>query len=395
MLRVVFWASVAVVVYTYLGYPLLIHLLAKARPAGSTTVSPEPSAAPSVTLIIPAHNEERWIERKIENTLTLDYPRDRMQILVASDGSTDKTVGIAQRYARQGVEVAHFPDRAGKTATLNRAVPEARGEILAFTDANALLNPDAIQRIILHFADPEVGGVAGNRTCVGTGSSATEGEGLYWRYEAWIKRSESRLHSCLGAYGQLFAVRRRLFPHVPAVSDDFSIPMKILVSTGARIVFEPRAVARIPAAATLRQEWERKVRSHVALLYDISHVRAGLNPLKSPIWWEFWSHHVLRIIVPWAMVAALAASPWLWNSGLVYRAAILGEIFFYLAVGMGALLARGGRRKNPLYPCFYFAFSNAAIVLSWLRWIGGRDPYAWQRTERAVPPHPPAGKSRA
>ena len=394
MVKILFWTAVAVVFYTYAGYPILVDWASRLRrrradalPAGGV------AELPLLTLIIPAHNEERWIARKIENTLALEYPQERREILVVSDGSTDKTVEVARQYAQQGVEVADFAKRAGKTAALNRAVALAQGEILVFTDANALLDPGALQCLIPHFSEPQVGGVAGNRACVETSSSSTEGEGLYWRYETWIKRSESRLHSCLGAYGQIFAVRRRLFPYVPAVSDDFSIPMKILISTGARIVFEPRVVARIPAAATLRQEWERKIRSHVALLYDTAHLKGGLDPLRSPVWWEFWSHHILRLAAPWAMLAALAASPWLWRDGTAYRALILCEVLFCLAAAAGMALTRSGRRRNLFYPCFYFAFSNAAIIPSWLRWIAGNDPYAWRRTDRAVPTLPSAGKS--
>jgi biofilm PGA synthesis N-glycosyltransferase PgaC len=393
MAKIIFWVSIGTVVYTYVGYPILVDLASRIRRRAHTAPRGDSDGLPSLTVIIPAHNEERWIARKIENTLALDYPRDRMKILVASDGSTDKTVEIARQYAGQGVELAAFLKRAGKTAALNRAVALAQGEILVITDANALLEPSALQRMIPHFSDPSVGGVAGNRACVGTGSSSTEGEGLYWRYETWMKRSESRLYSCLGAYGQIFAVRRELFPYVPAVSDDFTIPMKILVSTSSRIVFEPGVIARIPAARTLRQEWERKIRSHVALLYDSAHLKAGLNPLKSRIWWEFWSHHLLRLAVPWAMLAALAASPWLWHAGAAYRALILCEILFYLAAGAGWTLTVLGRRKNVLYACFYFVFSNAAIIPAWLRWVARNDPYAWQRTERAVPTLPSTGKS--
>jgi poly-beta-1,6-N-acetyl-D-glucosamine synthase len=395
-LQVVFWFSLGLIVYVYAGYPALIaaaaHLCSRSR---SVPLHHSASDLPLVTILIPAHNEERWIARKIENTLTVDYPRDRMQILIASDGSTDDTVRVAQRYAAQEVEVADFPERAGKTIAINRAVARVRGEILCITDANALLDPDAVRLIVEHFADPDVGGVAGNRICMETASVSTGGESLYWRYEAWMKGSESAFHSSLGAYGQLFAIRQRLFPYVPAVSDDFSIPMKVVISTGSRFLFEPRAGARIPAATTLRQEWERKVRSHVALLYDVAHLKQGLNPRRSPIWWQFWSHHILRLFVPLAMIFALLVSPWLWRDGLLYRVAILGEIAFCLMAALGMLLTLAGRRKNPFYPFFYFVFSNTAILVAWLRRIGGKDPHAWKRTDRAMPPVPSPHDSAA
>ncbi|SRR6266481_4756826 len=391
---VAFWVSIALIVYAYLAYPLLVDWVARIRPRTvKRQLSNQAAELPVVTVIIPAHNEERWIERKIENTLALDYPHERMQVLVASDGSTDRTVEIAKQFASRGVEVVHYPERAGKVATLNRTVPCAAGDIVFFTDANALLDADALRLLIPHFNDPQVGCAGGNRICLATNNSSTEGESLYWRYEAWIRYSESRLHSGLGAYGQIFAVRRYLFPYVPAISDDFPIPMKILVSTGARTVFEPRAKASIPAALTLRQEWERKVRSHVAFLYDLSHLKKGLNPLTSRIWWEFWSHHMFRMFVPSAMLVALAVSPWLWRAGMVYQLALCGQLLFYVSALAGYLLIRRGIRWRPLYLCLYFMFANLAVAQAWIRWFRGGNFHTWQRTERVVPHAAAAGRA--
>lgn len=386
MLTAVFWTSIALVVYVYIGYPLLIDCAARVWPHHvAPQLSSDAANLPLVTVIIPAHNEEQWVERKIENTLTLDYPRDRIQILVASDGSTDKTVEIATQFASRGVEVIHYPERAGKVSTLNRTVPAANGEIVFFTDANALLEADSLRLLIKHFSSPQVGCVGGNRVCLATNTSSTEGESLYWRYESWIRHSESCFNSGLGAYGQLFAVRRQLFPFMSVVSDDFPIPMKILVSTGARTVFEPRARARIPAARTLRQELERKIRSHVAFLYDISNLTRGLIPGYSAIWWQFWSHHVLRVFIPFAMLGALAVSPWLWKAGMVYQLALYGQVLFYSLALAGFLFLRHGIRFRLPYICFYFVFANLALVLAWARRVRGGRYHMWQRTERKLP----------
>jgi len=386
MLIVLFWGSIAFVAYVYVGYPLLIDWMARIWPRHvHNDAHTQATELPLVSVIIPAHNEEKWIEHKIENTLALDCPRNRMQLLVASDGSTDKTVEIAEKFASRGVEVIHFPERAGKVATLNRAVPETRGDIVVFTDAHALLDPDALRWLIPYFNDPQVGCASGNRICAITSSTSTKGESLYWRYEAWIRHSESKFHSGLGAYGQIFAVRRHLFPYVQSISDDFPIPMKILVSTGATTVFEPRAKARIPAALTLRQEWERKIRSHVAFLFDLSHSKKGLNPRTSRIWWEFWSHHVFRMFIPFAMLAALAVSPWLWGAGVGYQAVVSAQILFYLSAIVGFLLALRGVRWRPLYVCYYFVFANLAVVQAWVRWQRGGNYQTWQRTDRIVP----------
>lgn len=390
---IVFWCLVLLIFHVYLLYPVGIYLRAALCPANHR-MSWVDEPVPFLTVLIPAHNEERWIARKVENALALDYPRERMQILVASDGSTDRTVEIVRRYSGQGVELAHHPQRSGKTATLNRVVPAARGEIILLTDANALLSPDAARQLVRHFRDPGVGCVSGERVCLHSGSPASEGEGLYWRYEAWIKTSESRLGSCLGGTGQVMAVRKSLFPHIPAIGDDFYVPMKILLATGSRALFEPKARAEIPAAATLKLELERKIRSHVSLLRDMPHLAAGLNPLSSRVWWGFLSHHVLRLFVPFALMAAFTLNLFLWGLGRFYQSVFLAQCLAYLAAGMGLILARRQIRLRPFYVPFYFLLANFAVLLAWVRWLRGRHQYAWQRTDRVLPSLEPA-KERA
>jgi cellulose synthase/poly-beta-1,6-N-acetylglucosamine synthase-like glycosyltransferase len=386
--KLLFWASVGLVVYVYFGYPVFVHLLSRLRKAPRDS-GPRLPELPQVTVIIPAHNEERWIARKVENTLALDYPSDRLQILVASDGCTDKTVEIARRYAERGVGVNHRAERSGKTATLNRVVPTARGEIILLTDCNALLPPETVHLLVPHFEDSRVGCVTGERVCVPTGSPASEGEGLYWRYEAWIKDSESKLGSCLGSHGQVLAVRKALFPQIPVIGDDFYVPMKILISTGAQVRFEPRAKALIPAAANLGLELERKVRSHVSLFRDLPYLKGGLNPFRSRIWWRFLSHHVLRLFVPFALLMALLSSAFLWRAGALYRIITIGQGVFYAAAATGYVLARRGLRPRNVYVPFYFVFANLGVLLAWVRWALGMHQYAWQRTERVLPPSPP------
>jgi biofilm PGA synthesis N-glycosyltransferase PgaC len=340
---------------------------------------------PMVTVIIPAHNEELWIERKIENTLALDYPRDRIEILVASDGSTDSTVGLSHRFLSQGVEVLSYPERSGKLTALNRVVPRAKGEILIFTDTKAMLDNDVLQRLIPHYEDPHVAGVVGNRVCVATDSPATEGEGLYWRFEAWIRRSESRFYSCLGACGQIYSVRKSVYPFVSGFSDDTVIPLKASITPDSVIAFEPRALARIPAAATLRQEWERKVRSHLAFFYDIAHLKGAVNPVTSRIAWQFWSHHILRYIVPWAMLVSFLTSAWMFGTGRLYGGVFYTQALFYAAAFVGFLLSRRGLRWQPFYACFYFTLANAAVGYAWIQRIRGKRQYAWRQVDRILP----------
>jgi poly-beta-1,6-N-acetyl-D-glucosamine synthase len=379
-LQILFWVAIALVFYTYAGYPLVLALGAFRKQEEKSECD---TVLPAVTLIIPARNEERWIARKIENTLALTYPRDHLEIVVASDGSTDRTVEIARRYEPRGVTVAAFSERLGKQDMLNRLVPGASGEIVVNTDANALLAKDAIEQLVRPFADPSVGCAIGRRICIlQQRSVASLAESFYWRYESWIKQAESRWYSCLAPTGQLYAVRRSVFPHVERVGEDFYIPMKILASTGKRSVYVPAAVAAIPAAANLSIEFERKTRVHVFLLIALPMIKDLLIPGRTPVWWQFISHHIFRMLVPPAMLAAFLVSFALAPASPFYFFATLAQILFYGLAFVGWIVATIGRRPKIFYLPFYFVFVQLALAQAWIRWPRRKADYAWQRTER-------------
>ena len=377
----IFWLSVAVVVYTYVGYPIFIAILARIR--GRRSRETTAAFLPFVTLIIPAHNEERWIRHKIENTLELDYPRDLLQIVIASDGSSDRTVDIAREFESRNVAVAVFEERHGKQEMLNLLVPKSVGDIVVMTDTNVLLRPDSVRLLVRSFADREVGCVTGRRLCIEQkGVPQGTGENLYWRYESWIKQNESCLHSCLGAHGQLFAVRRSVFPPVKKVGEDFYIPMKLVASTGLRVIYEPEAIAYTPAAANLAIEFERKTRAHVSFLLTLSLLPVLMFPFKTPVWWQYVSHHVLRMIVPPALIAMFVSLATLARSGRFYFALFVAQVIFYALAAIGFALARRDIRIKLFYVPFYFTFANAAVALALLRWPRRKYDYAWKRTER-------------
>lgn len=390
-LKMALWLAFFLIVYAYAGYPAILALGPRAKrdealSTGNDAAAP-PFEVPLVTLIIPACNEERWIARKIENTLALDYPSARLEIIVASDGSTDATVEIARAYECRGVAMAIFPSRVGKQEILNRLVPQAHGEIIAITDANALLAPDALTQLTRPFADPRIGCAIGRRLCVVQERSIQSvAESIYWRYESWIKHAEARWHSCLAATGQLYAVRRELFPRVARVGEDFYIPMKVLASTGRRVAYVPEAVASIPAAATLSVEFERKTRAHVAFLIALPLLGEILLPWRSPVWWRFISHHVLRMLVPLAMLAVFVSSAALARESRTYSYVLLAQLFFYVFALVGWRLAARGRRPKIFYLPFYFVFVQVALAEAWLRWPRRKYDYAWQRTERLLDP---------
>jgi cellulose synthase/poly-beta-1,6-N-acetylglucosamine synthase-like glycosyltransferase len=379
-LQILFWMAVALVFYTYAGYPLVLAFGGHRKQEEKSKCG---GVLPTVTLIIPACNEERWIARKIENTLSLAYPRDRLEIVVASDGSADRTVEIARRYQRPGVTVTAFPARLGKQEMLNRLVPGARGQIVAITDTSALLAKDAIEQLVRPFADPRVGCAIGRRVCVlQQRSVASLAESFYWRYESWIKESESRWHSCLAATGQLYAVRRSVFPHVERVGEDFYIPMKVLASTGKRSVYVPAAVAAIPAAASLSIEFERKTRAHVAFLISLPMFKHLLVPGRTPVWWQFISHHICRMLVPPAMLAAFLVSFALTSASQFYFFLMLAQILFYGLAFIGWIVATIGRRPKIFYLPFYFVFVQVALAQAWIRWPRRKYDYAWHPTDR-------------
>lgn len=381
--RAVFWLSALLAVYTYAGYPLMLALLPRRNQQRLESAASAPGEWPSVTLVIPACNEERWIARKIENALALRYLPDRLEILVASDGSTDSTAEIARRFESRGVRTHEFSSRLGKQEMLNRIVPAAWGEILVMTDANALLEPGSLAALVAPFADPGVGAAIGRRVCIVQRRSVPSlAESVYWRYESWIKRAESRWHSCLGATGQLYAVRKNVFPHVEPVGEDFYIPMKVLAAGGGRIAYVPEAVAAIPAAANLSIEFERKTRAHVAFLLSLPLLKELVVPGRTPVWWQFLSHHALRMLVPPAMATALLTALSLSRSNPLYAWLAAAQIFFYLLALAGWQLAARGLRPKLCYFPFYFVFVQLALARAWWRWPRGRYEFAWQRTER-------------
>jgi len=381
-LRIIFWLSIMLIFYAYAGYPLVLAHLPRRHTIPSAAQVPD-AELPSVSLIIPACNEERWIARKIDNALALDYPAALLEVIVASDGSTDTTAEIARGYEPRGVRTQAFPARFGKQEMLNRIVPGVSGKVVVMTDANALLEPVSLRALVAPFADPAIGAAIGRRVCIVQQRSVPSlAESVYWRYESWIKRAESGWHSCLAATGQLYAVRRSAFPHVERVGEDFYIPMKVLASGAGRVAYVPEAVAAIPAAASLSIEFERKTRAHVAFLLSLPFLKDLCVPGRTPVWWQFLSHHALRMLVPPAMIAALLSSPSLVAASPFFFFATAAQVLFYAFALAGWLLAGRGHRPKLFYFPFYFVFVQFALAEAWWRWPRKKYDFAWQRTER-------------
>jgi cellulose synthase/poly-beta-1,6-N-acetylglucosamine synthase-like glycosyltransferase len=386
MRRILFWASVLTVLCTYLLFPLivLVRALIRPRPHASADIRP------SVSIVIAAHNEAAGIGAKLENVLSLDYPPDQLEVVIASDGSTDGTDEIIQRYVKRGVRLLSLP-RQGKAPALNAAVAATRGEILVFSDANSLYAEDAIVALMRPFADPLVGGVAGDQRYVadGAGDAIAAGEQRYWNVDRMLKTAESRAGNVISATGAIYAVRRSLFRPVPdGVTDDFFTSTGV-IAQGYRLVFAPGAVAFEPVARSAELEFGRKVRVITRGLRGVLLRRELLYPRSHGFYVvQLLGHKVLRRLMVFPLTIAAATSPLLWRRGRIYRLATVLQAAVYGLGSVGILLARTpvGRRKVFVLPAF-FCFVNAAALKATWNVVRGRRIDLWepQRQEAGRP----------
>lgn len=375
VLIVLFWLSVVAVAWTYVGYPLFITLLARWRPRHHQRAD----ILPTVSLIIPAYNEESVIGQKLENALALDYPPEQMEIIVVADGSTDRTVEIVGGFVEHGVRLLFQPERRGKIAAMNRAVPYARGEILVFSDANAMLDPLGLRALVRNFADPQVGCVSGEKRVSNDRRVQAQGESLYWRYESGIKRAESLVNTSIGAVGEFFAIRRELYYPLreDSIIEDFVLSMQ-LVMEGWRVIYEPEAIAWEEASPTLWAEWERRARNCAGGFQSIGRLEGLFSPRHAFVTFQFLSHKVLRWLAPFLMALA-------WLSTLALSSSVIYRWFFGLQTAfltlalLGGLLAVKGWQWRPLWLLFYFCFANATALGGFWRYVTGWQSATWKK----------------
>ncbi|HEX7957863.1 MAG TPA: glycosyltransferase family 2 protein, partial [Pyrinomonadaceae bacterium] len=319
VMRVCFWASAALLAYAYVGYPALVYAVARLRPRAVRRAEWEPK----VSVVITAYNEERDLAAKLENTLALDYPAEKLEIIVASDCSNDRTDDIARAFAGRGVRLHRQPERLGKTAAQNSAVELARGEVILFSDATTLYQPDVLRVMLPSFADETVGCVAGRLVYVDPAETGVgRGARSYWGYETFIKEQESRALSLIGASGCLYAVRRAAYvPLYHEACSDFIIATK-MVEQGLRAVYEPAAVCTEETNRRSDRELQMRVRVIAQTYTDLWRHRAMLNPLRGGFYSvELFSHKVLRYAVPAFLAVLLASSLALWPRGWFYALA--------------------------------------------------------------------------
>jgi len=386
-MRLVFWVSALTVVYVYAGYPVLLAIWARLRPRPEPRTADSATVLPTLSIVIAARNEAARLPARIENLLALDYPADRRQIIVVSDGSTDDTMAVLARYGSLVDAVAAAP--GGKAASLNAAIPRATGEILIFADARQMFAPDALRELVAPFADPAIGGVTGAMVLdceasevagrrVGTErrrvpgdrriredrgpgrrtddrdrrgrlvSTIGDGVGLYWRYEKQLRRLESTVGSTLGATGAIYAPRRALYRPLPndTILDDVLTPMRAVLA-GYRVVFSEHAFAFDRAAIDADAEQRRKVRTLAGNVQILGQEPRLLVPFVNPVWLQYVSHKIGRLLVPYALIGVFAASVTLAGQHVFYTLALFAQCALYLLGGYGAWLELRSARVAP------------------------------------------------
>ena len=391
-LKILFWAMLLIVFYTYLGYGILLYIIIRLKRLfwgkPQEAVLPPDEELPDMTLLICAYNEEDVVAEKMKNTLAIDYPKDKFRIMWVTDGSNDHTNELLKAYPE--VDIVFSPERRGKSAALKHGLRELKTRYVAFTDANTMLNAGALKEIARQFMDPTVGCVSGEKRVVAKkdGDMAAKGEGLYWKYESTLKRWDSELYSTMGAAGELYAMDPTLVKEVPdeALLDDFMMSMYV-VQAGKRIAYAPDAYAQEYGSANIFEESKRKRRIAAGGLQSIWWLRSMLNPLRQPlVTFQYVSHRVLRwSITPVAMIILFAVNIILvlMGAGLFYSISLTLQLLFYLIALTGWISSRYGHKNKILYTIYYFVFMNINVFrgMAYLRTHGKSG--AWEKAKRS------------
>lgn len=388
-MAVFFWVSLFLVVYTYVGYGLLLFFLVKIkevfRPVKQYFFTFQ--ELPEVTLFIAAYNEEAFIEEKIANSLSLEYPRHKYRIIIVTDGSNDRTPQIVEGYK----EIHHFyqPERRGKIAAVNRVMPYVQTPFVVYTDANTLLNKEALINIVKHFKDHCVGAVAGEKrvSMEEKDTASGAGEGIYWKYESALKRWDSALYSVVGAAGELFAIRTALHQEVPqdTIIEDFYTTLSI-ARQGYRVVYEPSAYAVEGPSASVKEELKRKIRIAAGGIQAIVRLKSLLNIFRYGILsFQYISHRVLRwTITPFALLVLLVSNFFLLQTGQsFYQWFFAGQILFYLLALVGYMLESRQIKLKIFFVPYYFFIMNYAVFAGIIRYLKGSQSVVWERAKRA------------
>jgi biofilm PGA synthesis N-glycosyltransferase PgaC len=385
---IAFWICIFVVFYTFFGYGILLYLLVRVKrlfnPAKKSLYDFD--ALPTCTLIVAAYNEADFMLEKISNTLQLNYPAGKLDLIFVTDGSTDRSAELVAEYSE--IKLLHNPERKGKISAVHRAMQQVKTEVVVFTDANTFLNPEALVYLCRHYADLKVGAVAGEkRVAIEDSTDATAGEGFYWKYESKLKAWDSELHSVVGAAGELFSIRKSLYePVAPnSVLDDFMISMRI-AEQGYLIVYEPKAFALESSSANITEELKRKIRIAAGGIQSVLWLKSLLNPFKFPVLsFQYISHRVLRwTVTPFLMILAFALNLILVLNGAatIYIVLFWLQVFFYVSAYAGKIIEDRKLRLKLLFVPYYFCMMNYAVLAGIIRFAFGEQSVIWEKALR-------------
>ncbi|WP_209332535.1 glycosyltransferase family 2 protein [Lunatimonas salinarum] len=387
-MEVVFWISMLIVFYAFLGYGILLYLLVKLKLLfyrGSGSNGASEMFQPEVSLVIPCYNEADIIREKAINCQNLDYDPHKLKIFFITDGSTDGFREVLMEFPE--ITLLHEDRRAGKTAAENRAMTAIKTPFVIFSDANTLLNKDAVKNIVRHFGQPTVGCVSGEKR-VYTAESDTAsaaGEGIYWKYESFLKKLDSDLYSAVGAAGELVAFRSDLYEVLPedTILDDFMQSL-LIASKGYKIVYEPDAYAMETGSATVEEELKRKIRISAGGWQSMFRLLDKITPFKQPVlFFQYLSHRVLRwTVTPFLLILVFFINFALWDLGWVYQLIFVAQIAFYAAALLGYVLENKQIRMKVLFVPYYFCVMNYAVIAGLLRFLKGGQQGAWEKAKR-------------
>ncbi|HWL06829.1 MAG TPA: glycosyltransferase family 2 protein [Planctomicrobium sp.] len=385
-LQVLFWLSVGLIGYAYIGYPVALALLTRfwPKPVRPMVMHMAPEDWPKVSLIIAAYKEQALILHRIQNALQMDYPADRLEILIGVDGEEDLTGDLVRTVDDPRVKLLQFPQRRGKPSVLNDCVTVASGNLIAFSDANTFWEPDALKKLVRHFQQENIGGVCGQLilTDAKTGKNA---DGLYWKYENILKRWEGRIGALLGFNGAIYLIRSELWESIPpqTIVDDFLIGMRIHVR-GQRLVFEEQAIAHEETAPTIQAEFHRRTRIGAGGFQSLVWLTPLLKPRYGQIAFAFWSHKVLRWFCPLLMLIVLVMNIVLAATGPAFYSWLLaGQAVFYTVAYSARFFPGNGAPTKLVRLASMFVGMNAALAVGFWRWFRNQQKGTWVRTERS------------
>ncbi|MFT4022868.1 MAG: glycosyltransferase family 2 protein [Flavihumibacter sp.] len=388
LLEWICWISLIVVFYTYVGYGILAAIIVRIK---GRSVKPMPFQSdadlPEVALVICAYNEEDIIEQKIINSREIDYPANKLRIIVVSDGSTDHTHQKAQQLL--GENALFEPRRGGKVAAMNRVVPLISESLIVFCDANTFLNANSVRALVRYFQDPLVGAVAGEKKIemAASGKAVTSGEGFYWKYESLLKSIDAGIYSVVGAAGELFSIRRNLYQPTEGdvIIEDFVLSLRVCLQ-GYKVAYAPDAYAIESGSAEMKEEQKRKVRICAGGFQAIGRLKKLLNPFRNPwLTFSYLSHRVFRwTVAPLGLLLLLISNICLvvMRAGWIYDWLLIGQALFYLVAVLGWVLSNKNLKIKALSVPYYFLFMNVSAYLGFFKFLNGKQSVLWEKSRR-------------